>query len=45
MKILVNSCIRKMDRIGMRTSKKSCAARPQEGESMQLASDNYSGLN
>ena len=31
MKILVNSCIRKMDRIGMRRSRKSCAVRPQEG--------------
>ena len=31
MKILVNSCIRKMDRIGMRRSRKPCAARPQEG--------------
>ena len=30
MKILVNSYIRKIDRIGMR--RKSCAARPQEGE-------------
>ena len=29
-KILVNSCIRKMDRIGMRRIKKSCAARPRE---------------
>ena len=29
-KILINPCIRKMDRIGMR-SRKSCAARPQEG--------------
>ena len=27
MKILVNSCIRKMDRIGMRRSRKPCAAR------------------
>ena len=27
-KILVNSCIRKMDRIGMRTGRKPCAARP-----------------
>ena len=31
MKIMVNSCIRKMDRIVMRRSRKSCAARPQEG--------------
>ena len=30
MKILVNSCIRKMDRIGMR-SRKSCAVNPREG--------------
>ena len=30
MKILVNSCIRKMDRIEIRRSRKSCAARPQE---------------
>ena len=28
-KILVNSCIRKMDRIGIR-SRKPCAVRPQE---------------
>ena len=31
MKILVNACIRKMDRIGMRRSKKPYAVRPQEG--------------
>ena len=31
MKILVNSCIRKMDRIGMRRIKKSCIARQREG--------------
>ena len=31
MKILVNSCIIKMERIGMRRSRKSCAARPWEG--------------
>ena len=30
-KILVNSCIRKMDRIRMRRSRKSCAAKPREG--------------
>ena len=30
-KILVNSCIRQMDRIRMRRSRKSCATRPQEG--------------
>ena len=30
-KIQVNSCIRNMDKIGMRRSKKPCAARPQEG--------------
>ena len=30
-KILINSCIRKMDRIRMRRSRKSCAARPREG--------------
>ena len=29
-KILVNSCIRKMDRIRMRRSRKSCAAKPRE---------------
>ena len=31
MKMLVNSCISEVDRIGMRKSRKSCAARPQEG--------------
>ena len=31
-KILVNSCIRKMDIIGMSRSSKSCAARPWEVE-------------
>ena len=31
MKILVNPCIREVDIIGMRVSKKSCAARPREG--------------
>ena len=31
MKILVNSCIRKMDRIKMRRSRKSCAAWPRDG--------------
>ena len=30
MKILVNSCIKKMDRIRMRRSRKSCAAKPWE---------------
>ena len=30
MKILVNSCIRKVDRIGMRRSRKPCAARLRE---------------
>ena len=30
MKILLNPCIRNVDRIGMRVSRKSCAARPQE---------------
>ena len=30
-KILVNSCIRKMDRIGMRRNRKPCAARLREG--------------
>ena len=30
MKILVNSCIWKMDRIRMRRSRKSCAAKPRE---------------
>ena len=29
--ILVNSCIGKMGRIGMRRSRKPCAARPREG--------------
>ena len=32
MKILVNSCIRKMDRIWMRRRRKTCAARTREGE-------------
>ena len=31
MKILVNSCISKMDRIGVRIGGKTCAARPREG--------------
>ena len=31
LKILVNSCIRKMDRIGTRTSRKPCAVRPRKG--------------
>ena len=30
-KILVKPCIRKMDRLGMKRSRKFCAARPQEG--------------
>jgi len=30
-KILVNSCISEVDRIGVRVSRKSCALRPQEG--------------
>ena len=30
MKMLVNSCISEVDRIGMRESRKSCAARPRE---------------
>ena len=30
MKMLVNSCIRELDRIGVRASSKSCAARPTE---------------
>ena len=30
MKILVNSCIRKMDRIGTRRSRNSCVARPRD---------------
>ena len=30
-KILVNSCIKYMDSIRMRRSRKSCAARPREG--------------
>ena len=35
-KILVNSCIRKKNKIRMQRSRKSCAARPQEGGGMQL---------
>ena len=31
MKILVDSSIRKIDRIGIRRSRKSCAAKLQEG--------------
>ena len=31
MKMLVNSCISEVDRIGMRKSRKSCAAWPREG--------------
>ena len=31
MKILVNSCTKKVDRIGMRRSRKSCARRLREG--------------
>ena len=31
MKVLVNSCIRKLYRIGVRISRESCAAGPQEG--------------
>ena len=31
MKIVANSCIRKMDSKGMRRSKKPCEARPQKG--------------
>ena len=31
MKILVSSCVRKMERIRMRRSRKHCAARPLEG--------------
>ena len=31
MKIQVDLCIREVDRIGMRVSKRSCAARSQEG--------------
>ena len=31
MKVLVNSCIRGLDSIGVRKSRKSCAARPREG--------------
>ena len=38
MKMLVNSRISKVDRIGMRKSRKSCATRPREGGGMQLAS-------
>ena len=30
MKMLVNSCISEVDRIGMREGRKSCAARPRE---------------
>ena len=36
-KILVNSCKRWADKIGMRVSRKSCAERSWEGGSMQLA--------
>ena len=36
--ILINSCIRKMNIIGMRRNGKPCATRPQEGGGMQLAS-------
>ena len=36
MKILVNSCIRKMDRIRMRRSRKPCAARPREGRGLAV---------
>ena len=32
MKILVNSCIREVDRIEMKASRKSCIARLREGE-------------
>ena len=42
MKIMVNSCIRNMDRIGMRRSRKSCAERLQEVGGMQLASSESS---
>ena len=38
MKILVNSCIRKMNRIGIRRSRKPCAARLKGSGGMQLAS-------
>ena len=38
MKMLVSSRINEVDRIGMRESRKSCAARPREGGGMQLAS-------
>ena len=31
MRILINSCIRKLDRIGIRVSGESCAAGPREG--------------
>ncbi len=31
MKMQVNSCISEVDRIGMRGSRKSCAARSREG--------------
>ena len=31
MKILIDSCIRKMDRIEMKRSRKLCATRPREG--------------
>ena len=31
-KILINSCIKKLDRIEMRVSGESCAARPWEGD-------------
>ena len=30
MRVLVNSCIRELERIGVRERRKSCAAKPQE---------------
>ena len=36
-KKLVNSRIRKMDRIGMKRSKRSCAVRPREGSSYAVS--------
>ena len=38
MKMLVNSCISEVDRIGVRESRESRVARPREGGGMQLAS-------
>ena len=37
-KILVNSCISKVNVIRVRVSRKFCSARPRDGVGMQLAS-------